>query len=30
MALHEVGQVIFFEGSNFVVVDPNWFYHDVV
>lgn len=30
MALHEAGQVIFFERSNFVVVDPNWFYHDVV
>jgi len=30
MALYEVGQVIFFEGSNFVVVDPNWLYHNVV
>jgi len=30
MALHEARQVIFFERSNFVVVDPNWFYHDDV
>lgn len=30
IALHEAGQVIFFERSDFVVVDPNWFCHDVV
>jgi len=28
--LHETGDIIYFEGLDFVVVNPNWFCHDVM
>jgi hypothetical protein len=28
--LHDTGNIIYFEGLEFVVVNPNWFYHDVM
>jgi hypothetical protein len=28
--LHETGDIIYFEGLEFVVVNPNWFCHDVM
>jgi hypothetical protein len=30
MFLHDVGEMIYFKEEDFVVVNPNWFYHDVM